>query len=115
MKVKLIEIYSSVATLNKLIEEPLPTKVSFKLMKLLAQLNAEVKLVEDQRLKLVKQYSLDGESVSEENKEAFIKEFTDFLNEDAEINWEAISIDSLGDNLKLSVVDLAKVQYLFSE
>jgi hypothetical protein len=115
MKVKLVDIYSSVATLNKVIEEPLPTKISFKLMKLLNQLNAEVKLIEDQRLKLVKQYSGDGMSVSDENKELFIKEFSDFLNEEVDLNWETISVESLGDNLKLSVTDLAKVQYLFSE
>ena len=84
-------------------------------MRLLNQLNAEVKLIEDQRLKLVKQYSGDGTTVSDENKETFIKEFSEFLNEEVELNWETISVESLGDNLRLSVTDLAKVQYLFSE
>lgn len=114
MKVRLIDIYSSVSVLNKLIDEPLPTKISFKLMKLLNALNAEVKLVEDQRLKLVKQYSVDGSSVSDENKDAFLKEFTTFLEDEVEISWEPVAIDVLGD-LKLSVVELAKIQYLFSE
>jgi uncharacterized protein with von Willebrand factor type A (vWA) domain len=115
MKVKLIEVYSSVATLNKLIEEPLPARVSFKLMKLLNQLNAEVKLVEDQRLKLVKQYSEDGSTVSDTNKDSFIQEFTEFLNDDIDLAWEPIEIDALGENIKLSVTDLSKMQYLFSE
>lgn len=115
MKVKLIEIYGSVSTLNKLIEEPLPAKVSFKLMKLLNQLNNEVKLVEDQRLKLVKQYSKDGTSVADENKEVFVKEFSEFLNEEIDVAWQPITIDTLGENLKLSVTDLSKIQYLFSE
>jgi hypothetical protein len=115
MKVRLIDVYSSVSVLNKLIEEPLPTKLSFKLMKLLNALNAEVKLVEDQRLKLIKQYSVDGNTVSEENKEAFVKEFSEFLNEEIDMQWEQIEVDNLGDNLKLSVTDLAKIQYLFKE
>lgn len=115
MKVRLIDIYGSVSVLNKLVEEPLPTKISFKLMKLLNALNAEVKLVEDQRLKLVKQYSEDGSSVSEQNKEAFIKEFSEFLNDDVEVVWEPIEVDNLGDSIKLSVTDLAKIQYLFKE
>jgi len=115
MKVKLIDVYTSVSVLNKLIEEPLPTKVSFKLMKLLNVLNGEVKLVEEQRVKLIKQYSSDGTTVSEENKDSFVKEFSDFLNEDIEIPWEPVEIDGLGDNMKLSVSDLAKIQYLFKE
>jgi len=115
MKLRLIDVYSSVSVLNKLIEEPLPTKLSFKLMKLLNALNAEVKLVEDQRLKLIKQYSVDGNTVSEENKEAFVKEFSEFLNEEIDMQWEQIEVDNLGDNLKLSVTDLAKIQYLFKE
>lgn len=115
MKVKLIEVYSSVSTLNKLMEEPLPAKVSFKLMKLLAQLNNEVKLVEDQRLKLVKQYSIDGSSVAEENKEVFVKEFSEFLNDEIEISWEPMDIEVLGDKLTMSVADLSKIQYLFKE
>ncbi len=115
MKVRLIDIYNSVSVLNKLVEEPLPTKTSFKLMKLLNILNAEVKLVEDQRVKLIKQYSMDGTTVSEQNKENFIKEFTDFLNDEVEVQWEPVEIDNLGDNLKLSVADLSKIQYLFKE
>ena len=115
MKVRLIDIYNSVSVLNKLVEEPLPTKVSFKLMKLLNALNAEVKLVEDQRMKLIKQHSTDGNTVAEENKEKFIKEFSDFLNDEVEMQWEPVEVENLGDNLKLSVMDLAKVQYLFKE
>lgn len=115
MKVKLIEVYGSVSALNKLMEEPLPAKISFKLMKLLSLLNNEVKMIEEQRLKLIKQYSTDGIGVADENKEVFVKEFTDFLNDELDLNWEPISIDSLGENLKLSVADLTKIQYLFSE
>jgi hypothetical protein len=96
-------------------EEPLPAKVSFKFMKLLNQLNNEVKLVEDQRLKLVKQYAVDGTSVAEENKETFVKEFSEFLNDEIDISWEPIDIDLLGDKLTLSVADLSKIQYLFKE
>ena len=114
MKVRLIDIYSSVTVLNKLVEEPLPTKISFKLMKLLNTLNSEVKLVEEQRLKLVKQYSEDGNMVSEQNKEVFVKEFSEFLNDEIEVVWEPIEVETLGDNIKISVADLSKIQYLFN-
>jgi hypothetical protein len=114
MKVKLVDIYGSVATLNKLIDEPLPAKISFKLMKLLNQLNQEVKLVEDQRIKLIKKFSGEGDSVTEENKEQFIKEFSEILEETTDISWEPVSIESLGE-LKMSVVELSKIQYLFTE
>jgi hypothetical protein len=115
MKVKLIDVYSSVGVLNKLIEEPLPTKISYKMMKLLGVLNGEVKLVEDQRLKLVKQYSEDGVSVTDDKKEQFLKEFSSFLDVEVDVDWEPISVESFGENLKLSVVDLAKIHYLLKE
>ena len=83
-------------------------------MKLLNTLNSEVKLVEEQRLKLVKQYSEDGNTVSDQNKEVFVKEFSEFLNDEIEVTWEPIEVDSLGDNIKLSVSDLSKINYLFN-
>lgn len=115
MKVKLIDIYSSVGSLNKLIDEPLPAKISFKLMKLLNQLNQEVKLIEDQRTKLIKKFAgEEGTTVKDENKEQFIKELTEILEEFVDISWEPVSIDALGD-IKMSVAELSKVQYLFVE
>jgi hypothetical protein len=115
MKVKLIDIYSSVGSLNKLIDEPLPAKISFKLMKLLNQLNQEVKLIEDQRTKLIKKFAgEEGNTVKDENKDQFIKELTEILEESVDISWEPVSIDALGD-IKMSVLELSKVQYLFVE
>ena len=66
MKVKLIDIYSSVAALNKLMEQPLPAKVSFRLMKLLNAVNEEVKMIEEQRMKLVKKHAEDGVTVAQD-------------------------------------------------
>lgn len=114
MKVKLIDIYSSVNSLSKLMEQPLPAKVSFKLMKLLNAVNEEVKLIEEQRMKLVKKYASDGNTVGDDKREEFLKEFSDFLNDEVEMSWEPISIDSLGD-LQLSVAELTRIQFLFSE
>lgn len=114
MKVKLIDIYSSVAALNKLMEQPLPAKVSFRLMKLLNSVNEEVKMIEEQRMKLVKKHAEDGVTVSETKREEFLKEFADFLNDEIEMSWEPISVDVLGD-LELSVAELSRVQFLFKE
>ena len=111
MKVRLIDVYNSVSVLNKLVEEPLPTKVSFRLMKLLNALNSEVKLIEEQRLKLIKQYSTDGNTVSDQNKEAFIKEFSEFLNEEMEVQWDAIDINECDtiDKFDLCMIEVTKL------
>jgi hypothetical protein len=114
MKVKLIDIYSSVSSLNKLMEQPLSAKISFKLMKLLNAINDEVKLIEEQRMKLVKKYAEDGITVSDSKRDEFLKEFSEFLNEEVDMAWEPISIETLGD-LQLSVAELTRVQYLFTE
>ena len=118
MKVKLGEIYNSVGVLGKLLDTEIPITVSFKLMKLVNTLNSELKTVEEQRIKLVKKYSTGSETesnVSDDSKEEFLKEFSKLLAEEIDVPWVAISMETLGDSVKLSVNDLTKVQYLFAQ
>ena len=118
MKVKLVEVYNSVSVMNKILDAQLPASIAFKLTKLLKSLNDEIKSIEDQRVKLVSKYGEKDEnnsvSVSETNKESFMKEFGELLNTDIEIQWEPVSIEKF-DGLNLSANDLLKVSFLFAE
>jgi len=118
MKVKLGEIYNSVSVLSKLLDTEIPVSVSFKMMKLVNTLNSELKTVEEQRIKLVKKYSKESESesiVQDDSKEEFLKEFSVLLAEEVDVQWTPISLETMGDSVKLSVNDLTKVQYLFAQ
>jgi hypothetical protein len=117
MKVKLSDVYVSVPVLTKVLDLELPVNISYKFMKLVNNLNQELKNIEEQRVKLVKKYSSDeeGTNVSDDKKSEFLNEFTGLLNEEIEINWEKMVLTNLGNDLKLTPNDLNKVSYLFSE
>jgi len=118
MKVKLFEIYSSVPVMNKVLETELPANIAFQLTKLLKTLNEEVKVIEDQRVKLVSKYGEKGEnetvSVSEEKKQEFLKEFSELLETEIELNWTPISVEKVS-SLNLSTNDMLKIQFLFAD
>lgn len=116
MKIRLSDVYVSVPVLTKILDLELPVNISYKLMKLVNSLNSELKNIEDQRIKLVKKYSgEDQNNVSEEKKQEFLKEFSALLEEEIEISWNKMPVSSLGTDMKLSVNDIGKVTYLFSE
>jgi len=116
MKVKLGDVYVSITVLNKILDTELPVTVSYKMMKLVNKLNEELKTIEDQRIKLVQKYSTEEQgNVSENNKDKFLQEFSSLLETEIDLEWEKIPLKTLDNNLKLSVNDLTKVQYIFSE
>ena len=115
MKVKLSDVYVSVPVLTKVLDLEMPVNVSYKVMKLVDSLNTELKSIEDHRVKLVKKYSGEGSNVLEESKQEFLTQFSTLLSEEVEISWEKLPVSSLGSGVKLSVNDLVKISYLFSE
>ena len=118
MKVKLFDIYNSIQVMNKVLETPLPVSVSYHLGKVFKSLNDELKSVEEQRIKLVEKFGSKEEgkevSVSDENKEKFLKEFSELLETSVEIEWTPLSVSKF-DNIQLTVADLSKISFLFTE
>ena len=106
MKVSLFEIYSSVGVLNKLVDLSLPAKSSYKFVKIMKKFNDELKILEDERQKLINKYG--------QNKEAFLKEFGELLETQIDVDWDPISIDALG-SVELSVAEITKIQFLFRD
>jgi hypothetical protein len=116
MKVKLGDVYVSVGVLNKILDTELPVNVSYKMMKLVNKLNDELKTIEEQRIKLVKKYSTEEQgTVAEDNKNKFLQEFSTLLDTEIDLEWDKIPLKVLDNTLKLSVNDITKVQYIFSE
>ena len=117
MKVRLFEIYSSVGILNKFVNLSLPAKTAYKFVKVIQKFNDELKLMEEQRQKLITQYGVetkDGVTVSEENKDIFLKEFGDLMDVELDIDWDLISVEAFG-LAELTVADIAKIQFLLKD
>jgi len=118
MKVSLGEIFMSTSAMNKLIDAPLPAKLSFRLIRAMKEMNDCLKGLEDERAKLIKKYGQDSGdgniTVSEENKNKFLEDFYSLLEENVEIVWEPIEPELLGDTA-LSVAEISKIGFLFKQ
>ena len=117
MKVSLFEIYSSVGVLNKLVDLALPAKSSYKFVKIMRKFNEELKMLEEERQKLINKYGKEKDgtvTVSDENKDTFLREFSDLMETQIDVDWEPISVDALGE-IELSVAEITKIQFLFRD
>lgn len=118
MKVSLGEIYMSTSVMNKLIDMPLPARMSFRLARVMREMNDILKNLEEERSKLIKKYGQDNGdgniTVSETNKDMFLEEFQSVLEDQVEINWEPIDPDSFGDST-ISVAEISKIGFLFKQ
>lgn len=99
VKLKLKDIKSSEATLQKLAGVELPAKSAYRVSTLLRPISEELKLIEEQRMKLVKKYAdkdnVSGEMKVENQKDDFLKEWLEFLETDIEIDIQTIDLSDL--------------------
>jgi len=102
----------------RLVEQPFPIAISFRLKKNLEPLMDEIKRFEEARFSLFQKYGEADEKnpqtlkVNEENIEIFNEEFKSLVEEKVEINITKIpiKISDLGNEVKLSTTDLAKLE-----
>lgn len=122
MKIKLGEASLMKDGLNELLEREIPAKVSYWLARFLEKVNKELTAMDKARMNLVNQYAdkdKDGKPIiendqykfSDNNMAEFTKEFNELLDEEFDIDFKPIKIDSLGDiKLKpITLVQLAKI------
>jgi len=119
MKVRLIEIKLIENSLNKLMEANLNVKIAYKLSKLLKKIGQELQDLEENRIRLVKKYSNDAENdkemkVADDKVDEFQKEFNVLLNVEVDVPFEPISIDDLGDDIKLTPIDIIRLGNIIS-
>lgn len=118
MKLKLRQIVESVQGMNALMDSKLPVKIAYRLNKLANnQISREIKDYEEQRVKLVKEYGDKDEagqvSVSDPKKlEEFLVKINELQDVDVEIDFERISIESLGD---IAIEPKNIISWLFSD
>lgn len=107
---KLIKLVNAVDNLDKLSVLELPAKESFKVIKLLTDIDPHIKNYHTQRNKLLAKYgeSTDGTTynIKAENKESFIKELQDLEDIEIELKFDKINI---ADDIKIKASDLINI------
>ena len=118
---KLKELLESRETLDKLSNSTnLKAKVAYRIGKLCKQLNDEIKLFDEQRNKLIQQYS-DGKNedgadvVTDSNKIKIVQEqIAELLEEEISDDIQKINISDL-DEVGLSPVELMSIDYILAD
>lgn len=108
--IKLKDIVNSTDTLKQLADMKLPGKVAWQVGKLLQRLEIELNLFSATREKFIRQFvdkDENGEMIvnektheyvfTPENKQQFINELNEVLEENIHIDMDKISIDALAD------------------
>ena len=122
MKIQLKELFQAKDVLQKIFNEPMEIKLSYRLSKISRKVESELKEINEQRLKLIDKYADEQkpEDVGKKPKqvskrmEEFVSEFTAFLDTETDIDIQPIPF-SLLQNIKLSANDLIAIEKFIEE
>ncbi len=107
---ELVNLVNAVENLNKLSDMLLIAKESFKVVKLLTEIEPQVQNYNIQRNKLLAKYgdSEDGKTylIREDQKENYLKELTDLEKIEVNLKFEKIKIS---ENLPMRASDLINI------
>ena len=115
MKVKLSQIYRAEPVVRKLTGQQMPIRTAYRIHKAIQNLRDEYVRIEQLRMDLVKKHGEEKEQklqVKEENVLEFAKEFGKLLEEEIDIEFDYIDINSLPESLQITVQDLDAISFL---
>ena len=119
MKISLLNIVNSKNTLEKLASLSLPIKVAYRVSKLLSKVSSEFKDFEDSRIKLIRKFGTEKDDgnieVSEENKVKFFAEMNELLNEEVELSFAPLELNSFPESCELSPAEMTTLELFFTE
>ena len=121
MKLTLAEIRWMQRGLMTITSMPMPIKISYKLAKLLNLFNEEMMAVEKAREALIKRMAVEDPAkpgelrVAPENEDKFREEFAQLLQEEVEVNFEPIKLAELGDDIKISPIEMASLAKIIED
>ena len=117
MTITLGEILTAKAPLTKIMNQSLPIKASYRLSKLIDEINKEYDRINEMQKKTMLKYGSQKEDMIEVDKdkaEDFRKEFREFLEEEIELPFDPIGIELL-EEAKLSAMEMRALSSFFTE
>lgn len=103
MKIKLSEVVNNLENLQNLFKNKLPVKVAYRLKRLSAKLDSELKTYDETKNALILEIAKDlpdNTKITKENVEElkeFNKKHAELLDTEVEIDFEPINVEELGD------------------
>ena len=117
MKLQLGEIRNMKEPMGLLLDKELPIKVAWSLTKFVKILDKELSEIEEFRINLVKRLGEEDKEgalqVPDEKMEEFIDSFNELLMTEIEVDFETISVESLGD-IQTSTKELLALDKIFN-
>ena len=119
MKVTLRNLLESRDALSRLIAQPAPGKLAYRLAKVAKAVKAELETYEGARQPLCERLGELNEEMSAfefkgDNAEAFRREHDELLAEEASLDVGNLTVEDLG-NLQISGADLLALEWLITE
>ena len=126
IKVKLGDIVNSVDTFQAIMQQSFKGSLAFKIARLARELNKEMETFNEQRRKIIDEYSLkneNGEVKPDENGniqimpdriQEFNIEFSNLLGTEVEINADKLPMDKI-DDFEISPQQMLNIEMFFEE
>lgn len=117
MEMELKDLVNAKDGLIKIFNAELPIKISYKLSKLVKDLNEELNFFEEKRKKLIEKFGEkkgDKIEVKQENLELFTNEMNELLKLKVEFKFEKIQLNEI-ENVKLSSLEVYNLQKFIIE
>lgn len=120
IKTTVAKLMAAQDVLQKIVSASLPARECWKALRTLREIEKESGTITDARRELCKKYAVLDEQgnfkpdeegnfmIRDEAKQDFMKEMTDFLNEELEIDCEGFGWDVL-DKIEFTPAELAKI------
>jgi len=119
MNVTLAEIYDMKEPLSRLSKEPIKLRIAFKLNRLIKEVNNNLNMIEEERVKLIQKLGIEDPetgrlSVPDENHKEFQDDYTELMKEKIDLDFEPINVEYF-ENIKLTTQDMIRLSVLFEE
>lgn len=117
MKIKISKLLDMKPVIEKLVEQDVPVSAGYDLMKIVKTFDIELELYTKAKKKLFDKYGKEDKekksvSIPKEKVEAFKKDLEKLLDKEIKLEVTKIKVSSLGNTVKLSTIELLKIDLI---
>lgn len=112
MNVTIATLINATPVFSKITNKELSPVVSFRLVKLIKEINVELEIFEKEKEKLLKKYGKknddDSYTILDENKDSWNKDIAELLSLNVDITAEKVNLAN--EDIKISPADMMKIE-----
>lgn len=115
MELTLETLNKAFQPLKRIVAKDLPAPMAWRLARTAAQIETELKILNERHTALVTQYADDTGTIKEEQTDAFQSEWKALLAETIQLDIKPIEITQIPPHVSLKPADLMLLDFLFTE